>query len=65
MTCLFIYSFLLIFFFFSDEFTCESNDDFMIKLFERAVKDFHCPNLYVEFVKFACGVSINYAREVN
>ncbi|VDN55403.1 unnamed protein product [Dracunculus medinensis] len=47
----------------SDEFTCESNDDFMIKLFERAVKDFHCPNLYVEFVKFACGVSINYARE--
>lgn len=47
-----------------DEKSVESDKDMIKQLFERAVHDFHCPELYLEYVQWACGVSIDFAREV-
>lgn len=46
-----------------DEKQCESEKEIIQKLFERAVEDFHSPDVYIEYVQWACGVSVDFARE--
>ncbi|VDK74870.1 unnamed protein product [Anisakis simplex] len=46
-----------------DEKTCESERDLIESIFDRAIKDFHSPDVIIEYVQWACGVSIEFARK--
>uniref|UniRef100_A0A915ARN0 Squamous cell carcinoma antigen recognized by T-cells 3 n=2 Tax=Parascaris TaxID=6254 RepID=A0A915ARN0_PARUN len=46
-----------------DEKTCESDKEVIRRLFERAIGDFHSPEVIVEYVQWACGISIDFARQ--
>ncbi|KAL3995359.1 RNA recognition motif family protein [Acanthocheilonema viteae] len=46
-----------------DEKSAGSNRDLIKRLFERAVRDFHSPEVYLEYVQWACGTSLDFARE--
>lgn len=59
------YSSAYICWFFSDEKTCESDKEVIRTLSERAIGDFHSPEIIVEYVQWACGVSIEFARQVH
>ncbi|VIO94605.1 conserved hypothetical protein,hypothetical protein [Brugia malayi] len=46
-----------------DEKSAESSKDLIKRLFECAVRDFHSPEVYLEYVQWACGISLDFARE--
>uniref|UniRef100_A0A915PK10 RRM domain-containing protein n=1 Tax=Setaria digitata TaxID=48799 RepID=A0A915PK10_9BILA len=46
-----------------DEKLAENDRDLIKRLFERAVRDFHSPEVYLEYVQWACGTSLDFARE--
>uniref|UniRef100_A0A1I7VQM3 RRM domain-containing protein n=1 Tax=Loa loa TaxID=7209 RepID=A0A1I7VQM3_LOALO len=46
-----------------DEKSAESGKDLIKRLFECAVRDFHSPDVYLEYVQWACGTSLDFARE--
>ncbi|CAG9534393.1 unnamed protein product [Cercopithifilaria johnstoni] len=46
-----------------DEKSAGSGKDLIKRLFERAVRDFHSPEVYLEYVQWACGISLDFARE--
>ncbi|VDK73019.1 unnamed protein product [Onchocerca ochengi] len=46
-----------------DEKSAESDKDRIKCLFERALRDFHSPEVYLEYVQWSCGISLEFARE--
>ncbi|VDK82101.1 unnamed protein product [Litomosoides sigmodontis] len=46
-----------------DEKSAGSDRDLIGRLFENAVRDFHSPEVYLEYVQWACGTSLGFARE--
>lgn len=55
---------ILVLHYFRDEKSAGSSNDLIGRLFDHAVRDFHSPEVYVEYVQWACGTSLNFAREV-
>ncbi|VDO78221.1 unnamed protein product [Onchocerca flexuosa] len=47
-----------------DEKSAESDKDRIKCLFELALRDFHSPEVYLEYVQWSCGISLEFAREV-
>ncbi|MCP9263905.1 Squamous cell carcinoma antigen recognized by T-cells 3-like protein [Dirofilaria immitis] len=46
-----------------DEKSAGSDKNRIKSLFKRAVRDFHSPEVYLEYVQWACGISLEFARE--
>ncbi|VDM95406.1 unnamed protein product [Thelazia callipaeda] len=46
-----------------DEKSDKGDKDVLKLIFERACRDFHSPDIYLEYVQWACGVSLEFARE--